>query len=173
MRDELTTIGVFWSEFEAQLAKSRLEAAGIAAVLQGDAGVTMTWYLGNAEGIKLQVARRDVETAQACLADNAMDVAWEDAAEADTAGAAETSTGDEEETVVSARESSAERAWRGAILGLFFWPVQFYVFYLLVKVLVSEEPLRGRARRRAWLAAVINVPITAANCLLLGLLLFH
>jgi hypothetical protein len=63
---------------------------------------------------------------------------------------------------MSAREENANRALRGAVLGVLFAPLQLYVFYLLLfKVFASDEPIRPIYTRRAWQAAAINIPYTA------------
>ena len=64
---------------------------------------------------------------------------------------------DAPEPVPTDRETTADRAFRGAILGIFFCPLQIWVFCLLLWVLNSDQELRGRYRTRAWIAAWINV----------------
>jgi hypothetical protein len=62
---------------------------------------------------------------------------------------------------MSAREENANRALRGAVVGLLFAPLQLYVFYLLLfKVFASDEPIRPIYTRRARQAAAINIPYT-------------
>jgi hypothetical protein len=182
MSDELATIAMFWSPVEANLAKGRLEAAGITAFLQGEEAVAMNWLLSNAlGGIKLQVAAQDLERAQACLAEvrsTASETPDEAAVQAETEPG---STGrepgpaapadEEAEPAPTVREQNADRAWRGAVFGLVFLPLQLYVFYLLVKVYVSEDVLRDEHRRRAWLACGINLPLMVGFCVLVRALL--
>ncbi len=62
------------------------------------------------------------------------------------------------ETEPTLRELTAVRALRGAILGILLFPIQFYVFWLLLKIFVSEERLDPAPRRKAFVAALINVP---------------
>jgi hypothetical protein len=64
------------------------------------------------------------------------------------------------------RKNNADRADRGAVVGLLFLPLQLYVFYLLLKIFTSREPLGDRGRRRALIAAVINLPLMIALCFL-------
>jgi hypothetical protein len=75
---------------------------------------------------------------------------------------------DEPEREPTGREKDAKRAFLGAVFGLLFFPLQFYVSYLLLRVLFSTEALGGRSRGRARVAAAINVPFM----LLLGVVLF-
>ncbi|HZU35229.1 MAG TPA: hypothetical protein VFA18_04955 [Gemmataceae bacterium] len=66
------------------------------------------------------------------------------------------------------REQTARRAVRGAVLGLLLWPLQLYVFWLLLRVFLSDEPLTPETRRLATIAACINLPVIALCCWLLG-----
>ena len=71
MSDRLATVATFRSPVEANLARNRLEAAGIEAFLADEETVGMVWHLTNAlGGIKLQVGDRDVEEALAILAES-------------------------------------------------------------------------------------------------------
>jgi hypothetical protein len=175
MHDKLETIATFWNPGEANLARGHLEAEGISTLLANEEHVAATWLIANAlGGIKLQVAQRDADRARACLADvqsitgheldeaamTAIDDAHEDSGSADTAD------GDDEITL-SLREQHAERAWRGAVMGLIFLPLQLYVFYLLVKVFLSDDLLRRRHRRHVWFAVVINLPFVIGFCIFL------
>ena len=55
------------------------------------------------------------------------------------------------------RERNADRAARGAVLGIVFLPLQFYVLYLLLfKVFASEESLDDRHLHKSIAAGVIN-----------------
>ena len=72
MSDEPTTVATFSDAFEANLAKSRLEEAGIRAFVTGDQ-IDSTWRLGGAfGGVKLLVAERDLAEAKRLLAE------WQD-----------------------------------------------------------------------------------------------
>jgi hypothetical protein len=169
---DLATVATFWSSVEANLARNRLTAEGISSCLQGEEAATMTWGLANATGgILLQVQARDVERALACLGESRADTApaidegerWSDTGldggneEPEAAGREP----DDAEPPRTRREENADRAWRGAFLGLLFMPLQLYVSWLLLKVFLSEEPLRGKHRRHAWWAATLNVPLMA------------
>src|SRR5262245_60532836 len=143
MSDSLVTIAAFWSPVEADLARNRLEAAGIQAFLANAVTVGMYWHLSNAVGgVRLQVREGDAEEALAVLAEQPA------AAEAE-----------ESEPVLTSREQNADRAFRGAVLGLLFLPLQLYVFWLLLKVFISDEHLDPGKRRNAIVAAIINLPL--------------
>lgn len=176
MTAEVVTLATFVSPVEANLAKNRLEAEGIRGFLENEEIVAMAWHLSNAVGeIKLLIAERDIEAALAALAEPPPD-------EEATLAAAIASSPEDSEAEAQAQEISAEndgtqpgqsdreadayRAWRGAVFGLLFWPLQLYVTWLLIKVATSEEPLAAEYRRYAWAGAAINLPMIVGFCVL-------
>jgi len=78
---------------------------------------------------------------------------------------------DEPERVLTNREQNAGRAFRGAVFGLLLLPLQLYVFWLLLQVCVSDEPLAADKRRQAIVAAAISLPLMLGLCLLLKVIL--
>jgi hypothetical protein len=176
MDDDLVTVATYWSPIEASLAKNRLEAAGVPVAMADEMTAVVNWGLTNAiQGIKLQVLRRDFERAEAELADgkvraDEIDAAWAEAGTADNVeepAQPEAAAPDEPEPEPNDRQRLADRAVRGAILGLLFWPLQLWVFALLVRVFLSNEPLGAKGRHSATVAAVINVPVVFVELLLL------
>lgn len=184
MSDKLVTVATYWNSIEAGLARGRLEAAGIRSFLADDQMVGTAWYLGNAiGGIKLQVIDSEAEAALAALSENDADAEnLNGTDDADVKDAASEGTDrseavgheyetalveddrpDEPERALTSREENADRAYRGAIIGLLLFPLQLYVFWLLLKVFIaSDEQLRPSKRRAAILAAVINIPCVIA-----------
>src|SRR4051812_5239965 len=70
MTDDLMTVASFGSPVEAQIARNRLEAEGIPAVLGDDGAVNMLGFTTGALGaVKLLVASADVRRAREILAD--------------------------------------------------------------------------------------------------------
>jgi transposase-like protein len=66
----LVTVARFRDLIEAQLAKGKLEAAGIETFLANENIVSLDWFYSNAVGgLRLQVAEEDLEDATAILAD--------------------------------------------------------------------------------------------------------
>jgi rubrerythrin len=66
--NRLVNVGRYYEEFEAQIARSHLESAGIESVLTGINFVNTYWLLANAEGgIKLKVRAEDAERARSEL----------------------------------------------------------------------------------------------------------
>ena len=158
MSGRLATVATFRSPVEANLARNRLEAAGIEAFLADEETVGMVWHLTNAlGGIKLQVGDRDVEEALAILAES-------EALELPAAGQADEALPptsgekqpwelgrvevDEPEVALTSREQNADLLPTGTVLGLLLLPLQLYAFWLLLKVFVSDERLSPDKRRR-------------------------
>jgi hypothetical protein len=180
MRDGLVTIATFANPVAANLARNRLEAAGIRCSLSDEETVGMVWHLGNALGrVKLQVRAADAEEARAFLSPDGRAHRPEPGETDEPVGSLRQAEQppdlppaepEEPDPPLSAREQDAERAFRGAVIGLLFWPFQLYVLWLLLKVFVSEEALGPVQRRRARAAAAINLPLMAVFCLAAGAL---
>lgn len=185
MSGDFQTIGTFQNAVEANLAKNRLEAAGIPAYLEGEETAATAWpFVNPLGGVRLLVAAKDTYRAHACLVDPsapANSEAAELTAAAESTGITlernppattgitlePTAPAEEEDAGATAtvREQNAARALRGAVLGLIFWPLQAYVFYLLFRVYLSDEELGKVYRRRAWVAAAINLPFVLISAM--------
>ena len=176
----MTTIATFGDAVEAHLARGRVEDAGIRTYLADENVTVMAWHLSNAiGGIKLQVADEDVSAALAALSgENGEESPEESDTETTTAilpaepsatvDPVDTSAvEDEVEDVATSRELNAARALRGALTGFLIWPLQFYVFWLLLKILMSDERLNTRGRRNAIVATCVNIPFVLAMLLFL------
>ncbi len=116
MNHRLVTVGTFWNSVEAELARGRLEDAGIRAFLADETMVGMAWYLGNAiGGVKLQVGDGDAEAAREVLSESDAPAADAAGGPAEAAlpieGGPPASLPDDEahERELSAREENAER----------------------------------------------------------------
>ena len=165
------TVARFVDPVEASLARNCLEEAGFEAFLADAETVSVAWQLSNAlGGVKLQVAGPDAARARLVLREQRDGSAGEQE-ELDREAIASTALveggeglppeddgADEREPQPTGREVDAERAFRGAVFGLLFFPLQFYASFLLLKVLFSPETLAGRARGRAFFATAINLP---------------
>ena len=167
----LVTVARFADPVEAAMAKNCLEDAGFVSFLADAETVSVAWQWSNAlGGIKLQVAEPDADKARTVLREQHESSAGEREGLAREAVATTPEPGeggeelppeddgsDETEPEPTGRERAAERAFRGAVFGLLFFPLEFYASYLLLAVLFSEETLAGRARGRAFVAAGINL----------------
>lgn len=173
--DELVTVGNYWSSVDAHLARNQLEAAGIRAALSDEHTTTLNWNLSNAiRGIKLQVLASDADRADAIL--NSLDgetqsgpddpeilAAFGEKAESEEETHTDPTPVTEEERPEAPwneREQLADRVYRGAVFGLLLWPLQFWVFVLLIRMFLSDEPLRPEMRRKAVIGACINLVMT-------------
>ncbi len=67
MTDELVPVETFWNVSEANLAKSKLEEAGIEGFLENEYSVMMTPHLANPSGVKLLVKPGDAQRAAEVL----------------------------------------------------------------------------------------------------------
>jgi hypothetical protein len=144
---ELVTVASYWWDNEAQIARMHLESFGIRTFMAGEMTASMFWHYSNAVGgIRLQVAECDAERARELLsADVTLDDERERAAFAD----------EPDDPPLNSREQNADRALRGAMVGIFLPPLQLYALWLLITVFISDQPLRNRQRRNAIAGAVI------------------
>ena len=145
MSDELITVATFEELARATLAKNRLEDAGIRAVLADQEMMAMAPLYAVAIGqIKLQVLARDASKAQQAL----MSRGPQESSPAATV---------DSDPVLTQREKNADRAFRGAVLGLFLLPLQLYVSWLLANLFLDRGEWSQQKRRQASLALLINL----------------
>ena len=170
MLGRFITVETYMNPMQAHMAKNHLEAAGIRGVLADEHAVSNFWQLSNAiGGIKLQVAESDLERAEEVLdalehhrhdADPA-EVA-DDIAEGEPKPEPKPSDKEDEEQAeppLNAREQNAERAYRAALIGMVFFPLQFYATWLLLSVWQDDTPLRASVRRQLNWAILFNLPL--------------
>jgi hypothetical protein len=147
----MQTIATFGDGIGAHLARGRLQEAGIRVFLVNENTVWVAPHLTNAiGGIKLQVAEEDVDKARTLLAEES-GIEEENAEE----------MGSDDEIAPTRREQNADRAFRGALIGLLVLPLQFYISWLLIQVLFSKEQIGAQQAGRALIAAVINMACIA------------
>ena len=175
MSQSLVTIATYWDPTEARLARMYLEEAGIRAILQNEHSVTMNWLeIANASrGVQLQVVSEDVDAALAVLEQKSpeteeigdeWDTPQEVTLEEDEEPIEESSPShpispemdDEKYAPLNQRELRIKRAFLTSILGLCFFPLEFYSTYLLGVSLISQEPVRPSLLQTARKAAIIN-----------------
>jgi hypothetical protein len=182
--DKLLTVATYDDAVSARLALNQLHQAGLAAVLSDESTVAMDWLLSNAiGGIKVQVNPKDVTIARRLIEEHERQRAAADgapapladeieeesvgvetpAAGADEVPGAEDEPDLEEEPPLTTRERDGLRAFRGAMLGILFPPIELYVLYLVIKVFVSQEQLGARYRNMACAGAIIML-IVLGGC---------
>ncbi len=159
MHDELVTVANYRTAVEAHLVRARLESVGIAAVVADEASTTAYWLVSNSMGgVKVRVLARDLAAAEAVLSEShAEDLAGDES---------------EDEQPESDRQKLVNRAFRAAVFGMLFAPLEFYAFWLLLQVCVSREPLDPRSRKRSLAAAAICLPMMFVQLLILRTI-FH
>ena len=183
---KLVCIATYWDTLKANMARNPLESQEIPCFLEGDNVVTIDWSLANAVGgVKLLVREEDRERAEATLREipaalgertpedgepEAPDATGQDGRQ-DTLSADGVQLSEDDEEPLSTRDSLAARACRGAMLGLLFFPIQVYVFTLLIRVFLSNERLGARHRQLVLWAAVINIPYVLILALLIRLVI--
>jgi hypothetical protein len=176
--DDLVTVATFDNAVAARLAFNHVREAGLPAVLLDENTVAMDWLLSNAiGGIKIQVNSKDVTRARRLIDDHQRQSSAADGEPApltdemdeESLGALARASGPddvqseedgpelEDAPPLSTREKLAVYAIRGALLGILFPPIEFYVLYLVFKVFVSDERLGARYRNLAVVAALINL----------------
>ncbi len=167
MADRLVTIATYWNLIEANLAKSRLQEAGLRVTLADDEMVGTLWHLSNAiSGVKIQVLERDAEAALAALElhdDEYEEPDFEETGEPELPSEEEeiaeiVETAQEPGVELNDRQKNAALAYRCAMFGLVLFPLQFYSSWLLLKVYLSDDPLGIEARGKATIAVLINLP---------------
>ena len=158
MSEPLVTVATFPNPVEAQIARNALADEGIAAYLADAETVGMLWHVGTAlGGVKVQVAEADLERARRVLeapaerADRAVsDYDLEDEPRPRARGRAPAGADDEDEAPESARDVTAGRAWRSAVIGLLLCPPLLHIYsaWLLLQIPWEKGPLSAAGRRR-------------------------
>lgn len=183
-RNELVVVAAYDDAVSARLALNHLREAGLRAVLSDESTIAMDWLLSNAiGGIKLQVNPKDIATARRLIEEHEWQLAETEGVPTPVAfevdeerwgakllpfGMEDVADDDDEADLdedlpLTARERDGSRAFRGALLGILFAPIELYVLYLVYKVFVSHERLRPRYRNMASAAAAIML-IVLAGC---------
>jgi hypothetical protein len=151
MNDEFVTLATFGNALEAEMARNRLEAEGIRALILDRETASMAWHLTQAiGGVKLLVAPADEDRAALILDHPAERL---DRSEADAIVSQEDLdkvaplSPDEPDEPPTERELNAGRAFKTQVFAFLIMPLQVLALYFIVKVFLSEERLNGRPRR--------------------------
>ena len=180
MADDLVTAAVFGDQTQAVAARMHLEEAGVPAFLADELMSQGLFVVGGATGgIRLQVPASRLDDAIRLINDrlpghaapvdwSQVDVGWpegEDEAGGDGTAAtppavrpetaAPAPVDEAEPTDLTVREQRADRIVRGALIGLFAWPVLLFAIWRLIQIASSDERLRPAYQRKANQGAVI------------------
>ncbi len=174
MSDDLVTAAVFGDLTQVTLARNLLADEGIPASIANENLVGGLYMVAAAVGaFKLQVPASRLEESLRLLdqrlpVGDDQDVGEpEDPADPDrpiVAAAPEESEPTDDRTL---REQRAEPLFRGAVIGIFLWPVMLFVFWRFLQVVTSDEQLRPKYRRRVAYASWIVLPHFLAYFLLI------
>ena len=168
MTDELVTIATFANSFQANLAKGELQGEGIHSVVAGeDPGGTLA-FMTSSIGVKLCVRQEDEKASRQVL--DELESEGHATQAAIGHGRPRLEVDEDHKEPLSQREQEAIRAFRSAVLGLFFFPLQAYTVWLLLRVYFSEERLETQHRPWAYIAAAIAVPYVLLVLMLIKLL---
>lgn len=164
MQPKLVTIATFDSPMQAHIARNSLEAAGIVAMISNESIAGNAWHLTSAVGgVQLHVRADDVEAALKVLDEQeSIELGLTDApnSEYNEDGAPEfeqeyfeEEDEDDEDTATGSSDLSeteadrlARRAFRAALLGVLFPPLQLYSYWLLL-LFVFEPSVASKSSR--------------------------
>lgn len=147
--NDLITIATFSNSIEASLGEQQLKAARISCLLADEATTNFASHLIVAVGwIKLKVRRADINNAIDILtATNIPHQAINDNA------------GDDEFEQISPADETLERAFRCAVIGLIFFPLQLYSLWLLGVLLFSGWNISRDRYLKAAITIILDVLI--------------
>jgi hypothetical protein len=181
MDEELVTAAEFGDHTQAVVARIHLEEAGIPAFLTDEFMSQGLFEFGSAAGgIRLQVPASRLEEAVRLINDRLAERATVNWSEVDVGEPEEPVDDDEahpepsveapspsaeplveiEPSDLTLRERRANRIVRGALIGVFCWPVLIFAVWRLIQIANSDEHLRSEYQRKANIGAVIaGVPL--------------
>ena len=164
MSHELITVATLSSPVEASLVQNELEAAGIRSFMSDEVAVGMAWYLGNAiGGIKVQVAESDVPRAFEVVHDHEpvtiTEEDWRNTKGLDGEAGDFDEQWEEDEAAdaeLTDLNQMVDRAWKMAVYGIMFFPLQLYSLLLLAKIAFRGERLSVEQRRKVRISYFVN-----------------
>jgi Putative prokaryotic signal transducing protein len=166
MSERLVTVATFQDSVAAALAKNFLEHEGIACILIDDTTIATDWMLSAAiGGVKLQVAALNAERAEMLLAqiqeerNESEDEASDEHLRTGVAAREIAEDLQAEEDDRAPINQLADKAFRAAVFGLLFWPLQLYVLYLLACIYAEEGKVSRDRRWKVWVAVLLNMPL--------------
>ncbi|QDT28438.1 hypothetical protein Enr10x_37800 [Gimesia panareensis] len=179
MSTDFVTVATLNTPTEASLVRNQLEAEGIRVFLSDEEAVGMAWYLGNAiGGIKVQVAAENADRAFELLDEHdpvtISEEDWKtvegfendwDEDEEDTDAAQDTA---EESAPERDLDQEVNRAFKAAVLGIIFFPIQVYSFFLLLDILFSGHSLTPVQQKKVKIGLLLNTFILFCAYILLS-----
>lgn len=170
--NDLTTIGHFPTLFEASMARNRLEAADIPAVVADDYTLTTDPMLAGAVNfIKLQVRSSDADRAAEVLAERPPPIDPDEIGHPEVEESLADEDGAEEEIADSEGDRLVQYGYRAAMFGCISLPVILhgYSLYLLLKAAMVHQQFTPQASRKFYIAFVIDLAWIALALILVRL----
>ena len=172
---EIVTIANFRDAITANLAKQTLEAEGIPALLADEITVNSAWHLTvGLRWIKLQVPEPEAEFSISILVNTGfLDRLVPDCstdrtpnntfASEDEEAFPDTQMSAEGDRVVrlSRADRTANRMFQVAVLGLIFFPLQFYVLWLSIRLLVSGRRVSPSQYWKLFISTIVSLATVA------------
>jgi hypothetical protein len=177
MQPKLVTIATFDSPMQAHIARNSLVAAGIVAMISNESIAGNAWHLtGAVGGVQLHVRADDVEAALKILDEQeSIELGL-----TDTPNAEYTDDGDsefdqeyfeddnDEDAAIGSSDLSeteadrlARRAFRAALLGVLFPPLQLYSYWLLLLYMFEPSVASKSSRWQVAGAWFTNLTVIA------------
>jgi hypothetical protein len=156
---ELGTVAAYSTVIEAEMARGRLEAAGIPSRVVDGNTVGMVQVLSHAVGgVKLKVPLTDLEEARAVLVSPAA-ILDDDGGDDDGDGADDEAP--DAQSAPSSKDQLALRAFRASMIGFVVAPpvLHLWSLSLLVGYATAGGVASSQARRRARTALVVDVVV--------------
>ncbi len=151
---DFVEVGAFTLLADARAVEALLEAEGLVVYVQGADAVGAMPHMSNAlGGVRVYVPAADADRAKEILA----------AGGGEPESAADAAALDGDDATEGPREGAARRAFFAAFLGLVFIPGVLHLISLwqLAVYARTPGPVSRRGRRRAVLAAVVDVAALA------------
>lgn len=177
MQPKLVTIATFDSPMQAHIARNSLVAAGIVAMISNESIAGNAWHLtGAVGGVQLHVRADDVEAALKILDEQeSIELGLTDTPNAeytddgdsefdqeyfedDNDGDAAKGSSDLSETEA---DRLARRAFRAALLGVLFPPLQLYSYWLLLLYMFEPSVASKSSRWQVAGAWFTNLTVIA------------
>ncbi len=143
---KLVTVAVYYDSPTAWIALNQLKSEEIQTFIENESLVQNAWELGEAAGqIRLRVDDGEEDgKPQNRASGTGIDDGLKDA--------------DEEETLNS-RELLIDRALKGSVVSVFFFPLALLVAYMLFQIFLQEEPIRPKYRKKLIQAYAFHLPL--------------
>jgi len=168
MTDDLVLVAEFFNPTDAHLLRAELEAHGIevrildnhaAGLLQAAAGARVMVYQDTLEAA-LEILNEgtvgvDLDSENVYADQDIFGDGEDESQSVDEASAAAEDTGKDEEQPRA--DETLNRAFNAAVMGLLFFPLQFYSVFLMIKLLSMKDEIVTAKRWKMFVTPVLNL----------------